>query len=308
MNIKTLMKAFWVKIFRGLIVLLSRLPLRFHYFMGDCLSWIACKVLHYRSDVVWINLSRAFPDRKYKEIKQMYGDFYRHLGELVAEFIWFGGSSYSRLRKQGLVRLTNINALSSLYDKAPSVTLLSTHAGNWELLGGLPGYESDDEGHLAFSERDIYVVYKKMTNEVSDRVFALNRIAPLELVGTECEVESKNILRFSIANKDRKCLYIYPADQAPYKGAGKHPIGEFMHQPTDAMIGSMGVACKLSHAVVYMKMKRLERGRYEMSFIPICEDASKMTPEEILRKYYDLLEEELNETPANWLWSHKRWK
>ena len=45
-----------------------------------------------------------------------------------------------------------------------------------------------------------------------------------------------------------------------------------------------------------------------MSFIPICEDASKTTPEAILRKYYDLLEQEINETPGNWLWSHKRWK
>ncbi len=305
---KTDMKTFWVKTFRVLIVLLSKLPLRFHYFMGDVLSWLAGSVLRYRSDVVWVNLSRAFPDKKYKEIKQIYKDFYRHLGELVAEFIWFGGSSYDRLRKHGIVRLTNINALSELYDKAPSVTLLSTHCGNWELLGGLPGYDSEDGGRLAFSEKEIYVVYKKMSSEISDRVFALNRIAPLELVGTECEVESKNILRFSIANKDRKCLYIYPADQAPYKGAGKHPIGEFMHQPTNAMIGSMGVACKLAHAVVYMKMKRVERGHYEMTFIPICEDASRMTPEDILRKYYDLLQEELNETPANWLWSHKRWK
>ena len=28
----------------------------------------------------------------------------------------------------------------------------------------------------------------------------------------------------------------------------------------------------------------------------------------VFDKYYDLLEQELNETPANWLWSHKRWK
>ena len=74
------------------------------------------------------------------------------------------------------------------------------------------------------------------------------------------------------------------------------------------MTGSVGVACKLSHAVIYMKMKRVERGRYEMSFIPICQNASEYTPEEIMRKYYDLLEEEINETPHNWLWTHKRWK
>ena len=302
------MKTILVKIFRGLIVLLSKLPLDFLYRVGDFVSWLAERVLHYRSDVVWVNISRSFPDKKYKELKTIYKEFYRHLGELVTEFIWFGGSNYACLRKRGIVRLTNSKLLSEIYEKASSVTLLSTHCGNWELLGGLPGYDSYDGADFAISEKDIYVVYKKLTNEVSDRVFALNRIAPLEIVGTECEVESKNILRFSIANKDRKCLYIYPADQAPYKGAGKHPIGEFMHQQTNAMIGSMGVACKLSHAVLYLRMKRVERGRYEMTFVPICEDASQMTPEAILRKYYDLLEQELNETPANWLWSHKRWK
>lgn len=85
-------------------------------------------------------------------------------------------------------------------------------------------------------------------------------------------------------------------------------MGTFMSQRTFAMIGSVGVACKLSHAVIYMKMKRVERGRYEMSFIPICQNASEYTPEEIMRKYYDILEEEIRETPSNWLWTHKRWK
>ena len=81
-----------------------------------------------------------------------------------------------------------------------------------------------------------------------------------------------------------------------------------MNQPTNAMQGSMGVACKLSHSVLYLKMKRVKRGEYEMTLIPICENASQTTPEALLRKYYDLLEEEIRETPANWLWSHKRWK
>jgi KDO2-lipid IV(A) lauroyltransferase len=81
-----------------------------------------------------------------------------------------------------------------------------------------------------------------------------------------------------------------------------------MSQETNAMMGSVGVACKMSHSVVYMKMRRVERGRYEMTFIPICRDASRHAPEDIMRKYYDLLEEEIRETPGNWLWSHNRWK
>lgn len=293
---------------RGLLVLLSKFPLKFHYFIGDIFAWLAQNVFHYRYEVVIMNIARSFPGMESWNLKRALKDFYRHFGELVAETIWFSGSDYDRLRKNGIVTLTNPELLSEYYEKSPSLTVLSTHCGNWELLGGLPGYVDGDGNMIRIPETAITVVYKKMSNELADRVFAQNRIAPLKLVGTECEVESKNILRYSIQHRNEKRMYIYPADQAPYKGTGRHPIGRFMNQETTAMTGSAGVACKLAHAVVYMKMKRVDRGRYEVSFIPICEDASKFTPEEIIRKYYDLLEQEICETPCNWLWSHNRWK
>ena len=302
------MKSFAVSLIRGLMVLLSKLPLKFHYFMGDILAWLAMNVIHYRSGVVWKNLSRSFPQLKYRELKKIYRNFYRHFGEIFAEAIWFGGSSYERLRKNGIVTVMNPEEISEMYDSAPSMTVLSTHCGNWELMGGLLGYRTATGGKICFEEKDITVVYKKLKNHVFDRVFALNRIAPLVDVGTECEVESSSILRYSIQRRNEKRVYIYPTDQAPYYKSGPHPIGKFMHQDTMAMLGSVGVACRLSHSVMYMKMKQVERGRYEMTLIPICRNASESTPEEIMRKYYDLLEEEINETPHNWLWSHNRWK
>ena len=302
------MKSFAVSLIRGLMVLLSKLPLKFHYFMGDILAWLAVNVIHYRSGVVWKNLSRSFPQLKYRELKKIYKDFYKHFGEIFAEAIWFGGSSYERLRKNGIVTVMNPEEISEMYDSSPSMTFLSTHCGNWELMGGFLGYRTATGGKICFEEKYITVVYKKLKNHVFDRVFALNRIAPLVDVGTECEVESSGILRYSIQHRNEKRVYIYPTDQAPYYKSGPHPIGKFMHQDTMAMLGSVGVACRLSHSVMYMKMKQVERGRYEMTLIPICRNASESTPEEIMRKYYDLLEEEINETPHNWLWSHNRWK
>ena len=290
------------------MVALSKLPLRFHYFMADILAWLLRKVLRYRYSTVMINLSRSFPDRKYKEIDRMAKDFYRHLGEIFAEAIWFGGSSYKRLHDSGIVTVTNPEELNELFLSTPSMTVLSTHCGNWELMGGFLGYRTPSGEKIAIREEDIRVVYKKLSNPVADEVFKRNRVAPLERVGTSCEIESMNILRCAVSNRDKRLVYIYPTDQAPYRNAGKHPIGEFMHQQTNVMLGSVGVACKLSHSVMYMKMKRVERGRYEMTLIPICRNASELTPEEIMRKYYDLLQDELNETPCNWLWTHKRWK
>lgn len=302
------MKKLFVNIIRGTIVLLSRLPLKFHYFCGDILSWFARNVLRYRYDTVMINLSRSFPDRKYKEISAIVKDFYRHLGEIVAEAIWFGGSSYRRLYKSGIVTVMNPEEFNEYFLNTPSMTVLSTHCGNWELMGGFLGYRTASGEKVIIEEKHIQVVYKKLSNPVSDEVFRRNRVAPLEIVGTDCELESSNVLRQALKNRNEKRVYIYPTDQAPYWKAGKYPMGEFMHQQTNAMLGSVGVACKLSHSVMYMKMKRVERGRYEMTLLPICRDASQMTPEDIMRKYYDFLEEEINETPHNWLWTHKRWK
>lgn len=302
------MKKLFVNIIRGAIVLISKLPLKVHYFVGDILSWIASKLLRYRYDTVMVNLSRSFPDKKYKEISAIAKEFYKHFGEIVAEAMWYGGSSYKRLYKSGIVTVTNAEELNELYLSTPSMTVLSTHCGNWELLGGFLGYRTTSGEKVAIREEEISVVYKKLSNPVSDEVFKRNRVAPLEIVGTKCEVESSNILRYALSHKGERRVYIYPADQAPYWYAGKHPIGEFLHQQTNAMLGSMGVACKMSHSVMYLKMKRIERGRYEMTLIPICRDASKMAPEDILRKYYDLLQEEINESPYNWLWTHKRWK
>jgi KDO2-lipid IV(A) lauroyltransferase len=55
-------------------------------------------------------------------------------------------------------------------------------------------------------------------------------------------------------------------------------------------------------------MKHVARGKYEWEFVPICSDAADLTPDELMRKYYTLLEQEINETPHNWLWTHNRWK
>lgn len=302
------MKKIAVNITRGALVALSKLPLKFHYFMGGIFAWLARSVFRYRYDVVMVNLSRSFPDLKYGALKALAKDFYRHFGEIVAESIWFSGSNYKRLYDSGIVTVTNPEEFNRLFLSTPSMTVLSTHCGNWELLGGFLGYRTSTGEKVALEEEQIRVVYKKLSSPVADEVFKRNRASALERVGTSCEIESMNILRHAVANRGKRLIYIYPTDQAPYWKAAKHPMGEFMHQQTNAMLGSVGAACKLSHSVMYLKMKRVERGHYEMTLIPLCANASEMKPEDLMRRYYDLLEEEINETPANWLWTHKRWK
>ncbi len=302
------MKKVVVKIIRAFMVLVAQLPLKFHYFMGDVLSWLAKNVIRYRTGVVWMNISRAFPDKKYWELKKIYNDFYRHFGEIFAEAIWFGGSSYERLNKENIVTVKNPEVLDNFYNESPSVTVLCSHCGNWEILGGIYGYMTKDGFKCSFTDDRFTVVYKKLSSDVADKVFAENRVAALVNDSPNAVIETKSILRFSIENKGQKRVYGYPADQTPFKGMGRHDMGLFLNQQTYAMTGSVGVACKLHHSVLYLKMKHVARGHYEWEFIPICKDAAELAPDELMRQYYTLLEQEINETPHNWLWTHNRWK
>lgn len=67
-------------------------PLKLHYFWGRCIAWLVSGPIHYRRDLVMMNLARSFPEKKYKELKVIMKDFYRHFGDIVAETFWFAGA------------------------------------------------------------------------------------------------------------------------------------------------------------------------------------------------------------------------
>ena len=193
------MKKLLVNISRGFLVMLSWLPLKFHYFMGRILAWMMRKIFRYRYSVVLTNVARSFPEKSYKQVARIADGFYVHLGEIIAETIWFSGSKPERL-----CNFTNPELLAEYFEKSPSMTVLSTHCGNWELLGGIFAYLKKSGCTYPFTPEHMRVVYKKLSSDVADEVFKRNRIAPLEKVGTECEVESNNILRHTLKQKNMR--------------------------------------------------------------------------------------------------------
>ena len=81
-----------------------------------------------------------------------------------------------------------------------------------------------------------------------------------------------------------------------------------MNQKTKTMLGGASIASKFGWAVLYSAMVPREGGGYEWRFTEITRDASSMTPHEIMREYYSLLQADIEAYPWCYLWSHKRWK
>ena len=84
------MKKIKIALVRGLMSLMSKLPLDWLYGLGNCVTWFAKRVLHYREGVVMTNLARSFPEYNHGDLEWVADLFYKHIGEMVAEAIWSG--------------------------------------------------------------------------------------------------------------------------------------------------------------------------------------------------------------------------
>jgi len=290
----------------------ARLPLRYHYALGRFAAFLVRDVFRYRSNTVLTNLSRSFPDVDYDVINRIYREFYGHFGEILAETVWFGGcrgeKGRQKLLDSKICEIDNIDEFNAFYDRSSSVMLLNSHAGNWELMGGVGQYDFRAPGKRTWTDKEVVVVYRAMTSKFWDRLMADGRCAPVCDLDFQGYVEGSSILRYALSHRQEKKLYIFNTDQYPYWQTQGFGVGTFLNQDTMAMGGGAAIAAKLRMAVAYIRWNRTERGHYRLTFVPLLENAVGYTPEEIMKLYYKHLEEDIKAQPWNYLWTHKRWR
>ena len=291
----------------GLTRPLAWLPLKSCRALGRAAGRFIGRTIGYRRDAVIANLARSFPEKKYHELTAICRRFYEHFGKVFMEAVWFGGcTDPQKLIRNGIVKMTNPEAVNSLYAKGKSVVVLTSHCGNWELYGGLVSYPYPST--LAYPENDICVVYRKQSSPTWDRFLGRNRIAPVvDKEHYDGRVESFSVMHYILRHRDRKQMYIFLNDQYPYTPKSCVNI-RFMNQDTKAMDAAEHLARRLGLAVVYLSYREEQDGNYTMTFTPICEDATDSPKGEILHRYFELLEKDLREQPWNYLWTHQRWK
>ena len=282
---------FKAKIYRSIISFFGKLPLNALYKVGNFAAWGMRSVVSYRKNVIYTNLARSFPEKKYEEILAEKG-----ADECAAIIVDLPGGTPFNAAMRIIAELCR-RLLPELW-QPPSLPRY------WELLGGIYEYSYTIDLTEHIDKNNFYVAYRAMYNKVSDKVFYENRRAPLpDYTG---QVEDVKMLRHAVARKDNKPIYVLIADQFPYKAC--HPVGTFLNQPTVGMLGGFALAVKLGFAVLYMRQERAGRGHYKLTYEVITENAAGQDPEELMRKYFAMLEADIRKDPANWLWSHKRWK
>lgn len=261
----------------------SLLSLRVLYFITDMVFLVGYYLISYRRSVIVQNLSRAFPDMKYKEIAAISRAYTRHFFNLFAEWIKLTSISQSALNK--LVQYQNVDIIQQYSDKGQNVILVMGHYGNWEALNLLP----------TRVDLPVYAIYKKQSSQIINKVGVWMRIR----FGVRL-LEKKEATRFILRNKLTPAIYVFIADQSP--SAHVKESFSFLHQPTTAFAGVEKLAAAIQAVVIYMEVMPVRRGEYHVNFRLLSKDLS------VTAGFLHELEKSIIQSPQYWLWSHRRWK
>jgi KDO2-lipid IV(A) lauroyltransferase len=276
----------------SIIWLLHLLPERLLYLFSDFLWFLTYHVVRYRRKVVRYNLTSAFPAYSRKEIRRTERQFYHHLCDVILE----SAVSHFYNKKKFLERITykNPELLERYYRTGKQLIAVTGHYGNWEYLNTLG----------LVSPYQSIGIYKPLRNKYFDRMIRRNRerfhtiTVPMEQVAR---------ILFQYHREGIPKLTIFLSDQRPVFQQIQYWT-TFMGLDTPLYLGSEKLAKKLDAVVVFLKVRKQKRGRYQVEVVPVCEDPAQMQPYGITEAHVRILEELIREQPAYWLWSHRRWK
>jgi KDO2-lipid IV(A) lauroyltransferase len=275
----------------GIVYAASLLPMCVLYALAAFAGFIVCHVGGYRKIVVVQNIARAFPEKRYGEIRSITKKFYSCFSAYFAEIIKSISISESEMEKT--VTYENTEAITGLVNSGRNVIVCLGHCGNWEMLNYLP----------AKLQCDVYAVYMPLRAKVFDELMKKFR----SRFGIKLIADTSVVRHILLQEAGSPSVYLFLSDQCPRTKEDKYRF-VFMNQETYLFSGMERLARKTNSAVIYFHITQQTQGRYHVKCIPLCTEAKLPCESEITRRYVDLLTENIREQPYGWLWSHKRWK
>lgn len=276
---------------RFLTFLIGIIPFRVLYVISDLLYFLLYKVIGYRCKVVRMNLSSSFPEKNATEIRILTKKFYHHLCDISLESLKGFTMSPAEIVKRH--RILNPELADSFFDKGLSTIAVPGHYNNWEWGSQSPGLQ------MKFP---IVGFYKPMKNKWVDRYIKSHR----QKFNTRLASIKETALTFQELSKS-PTAYIMAADQCPSNREECYWFG-FLNHDTAWLHGPEKYARKYNWPVVYVDIRKVKRGFYEITLEMLTDDPSLLPDGEITRRYASHLEQTILNEPAYWLWSHKRWK
>jgi KDO2-lipid IV(A) lauroyltransferase len=264
--------------------------LRCKYALAGAGAFLVYRVLGLRRSVIRENISRSFPELSRAERRAIVRDHARHQGELLAES-WYGLEIEADELSER-VTIANPELLRASSTPNRPVVLAGAHQANWEWMSLRLSLEFGS-GYLAMYKPPNGARVERFLVRLRTRFGG--RLTP-----------AKSILK-ELANFRQAAAIAMLADQAPRSSPERHWT-QFLNQDTAFFMGAELLGRALRTQVLFVSMRRLERGRYVIELEALNNPAEKVEQGAISERYARALERTIRSNPPDWLWAHRRWK
>jgi len=273
------------------IRLLSLIPLALWFPFASLLAWLSWRVIPYRRHVVVANLKASFPEWDDATRERVIRDYYRGFADMLVEVMHSARLTPAELERR--VKLLNPQLIRDQVARGKPVLLVAAHQCNWEWM------------LLAFSTQlgvPVDAAYKPLVDNWAEREMLKLR----SRFGARL-IPAQQLLGDIIQQRNKPRVIAMVADQEPVSSERKHWL-KFLNRDTAFFLGGEEIVRATRYAAFFVRLKRVARGRYEAEFVPLAAAGEQLSPGEFTTRYARLVEEQIREAPADWPWSHKRWK
>ncbi len=274
-----------------LIGTLSRLPLPILYGLSGVLFVLLFHLFRFQRQLITDNLSRAFADKKPAEVQRLAAASYRNALDFLVETVKAWRFDEHDFRQR--IDIENPELLTGLLQQHKVVLALTSHCGNWEWL------------QLACAAQlniPIAAVYNPLNHRGVDSL-----LLDLRTRFGSTLIDSKNALAGLAAFARQGGIIALNADQSPRPEDDKY-WADFLGIETAFFTGPEKLARLFRAPAVYVRMQRLQRGRFRIRFETLAHPPYPQTGDAIMPAYIRAVEAQVRAAPQDWFWLYKRWK
>ena len=286
-NLKSRLLLFAIKSF-------GRQPWWLLHIESSILASVMSSLGGYRKKIVTDNITRVLGQGMAPRLSK---DFYTNFCDISFESMKMFSASDQEITDRVTYSRSGLQLMNRLYAERRVVILAGGHMANWEMYA------------MTFSQKipfETMALYKKLSDPMINEEMKISR-ERLGLKMVEIS-ESKKWMDDHIASHENSRIAIgFGFDQSP-SNPYKSWWTKFLGVETAVYFGMEKWAKEYNAAVVYGAVKRVGRGRYDVDFRLVKEHAVESDKGEIIDRCLGELEREIKDAPADWLWSHKRWK
>jgi KDO2-lipid IV(A) lauroyltransferase len=300
---------------RIILIGLSWLPFWYLHLVSRVIYAIVYLGIGYRRKVVRENLRKSFPEQTEAWRLNVERKFYKNFCDQIIESIKTTTITLEELQSRCV--FTGVTNAERWFTEGVNVNGISSHLANWEWL---------PLTLAPSSKQNCFGIYKPLSNKKINAFMIKTR----ERFGLKM-IPIKESRTFFESKQEVPYVMGLLSDQAPHDYSKAFEF-EFLNQKSYFVAGPGVLTVKYNLKPTVSWMRRTGRSRYEWSLEALEVDASYALTEpdlaqiariskahdlslvdserafRIVKEFARILEMQIRSAPADWLWTHRRWK